>query len=176
MALSGAFGIAATVSPCILLPLKAEALSPPQKNLSFYNIHTGESLTCPYWIEGLYQEESLVQIQHLFRDHRTNQHHAIDPKLLDVLFSLQQSLETKKPFHLISGYRSAASNAMLCSASSGVASNSQHLFGKAADIALEDRTPSQIQRAAKALRAGGVGKYPFFVHVDTDRVRYWGGA
>lgn len=169
----GAFGVTTIMSPWGFV--KASVPIVPLKSLSFYNIHTGESLIdCPYWIDGDYQTESLMQIQYLFRDHRNEQQHCIDVNLLDLLFSLHQLLESRNPFHLISGYRSEATNAMLCEVSTGVASNSQHLYGKAADIALEDRTPSQIQKAARSLGGGGVGRYPFFVHIDTDRVRYWG--
>ncbi|MEI8295953.1 MAG: DUF882 domain-containing protein [Alphaproteobacteria bacterium] len=173
---------AAVVAPTLLIPsnrmgeLVDRSLPMPRRSLSFYNIHTGESLNrCVYWIDGQYQPEPLAAIHNLFRDHRNNQEREIDPKLIDMLASLSHKLEAgHKPFHLVSGYRSPASNAMLHNASTGVARNSQHLYGRAADIFVEGYSLSQLQKAAKSLKAGGVGRYSQFVHVDTGRVRYWG--
>jgi uncharacterized protein YcbK (DUF882 family) len=149
----------------------------PQEELflSFYNRHTGESLKkCVFWAQGGYNPEGLKDIQQLFRDHRTNTAHEIDRDLLHLLHQIHHALETSEPFHLISGYRSPKSNAMLNSRSCGVAKNSLHVYGKAADIDVPGRSLKQLQAAAKILRAGGVGRYTQFVHVDTGRVRYWG--
>jgi len=171
-------------APIMLVPsnlsqkLIKGAFQIPRRSLSFYNIHTGESLSrCVYWVEGEYQPEPLAAIHTLFRDHRTHEEHTIDPKLLDMLAALSHKLDAgNRPFHLVSGYRSSTSNTMLHEASTGVARNSQHLYGRAADIFMEGRSLKQIQQAAKSLKAGGVGRYSRFVHVDTGRVRYWGAV
>ena len=65
---------------------------------------------------------------------------------------------------------------MLRSQSSGVARNSLHMNGQAADIRLDNRSVSQIARAALACQAGGVGRYSGsgFVHMDCGDVRTWG--
>ena len=76
-----------------------------------------------------------------------------------------------KPIIINSAFRSIVVN----NAVKG-AKNSQHLCGKAADIMIPERTMKQVQQAAKSLRAGGVGRYSQFVHVDTGHVRYWGPA
>jgi uncharacterized protein YcbK (DUF882 family) len=78
---------------------------------------------------------------------------------------------------LLSGYRSPATNAMLRSNSRGVAKNSLHMKGQAADLRLKSRSVSQMARAAEACSAGGVGHYPRsnFVHMDCGPVRTWGG-
>jgi uncharacterized protein YcbK (DUF882 family) len=95
--------------------------------------------------------------------------------LLDLLFTLRGELEAKEPFHIISGYRSAATNGLLRASADGIARNSLHLYGQAADIRLPGLPLSALRRAAVALKAGGVGYYPRsdFVHVDIGRVRYW---
>lgn len=80
---------------------------------------------------------------------------------------------TDKPFHLISGYRSPETNALLRLRTHGVASKSQHTIGRAADIFVEGRSLKQIQKAALSLMAGGVGRYDSFVHVDTGKIRSW---
>lgn len=186
--LAGGTGFSAAVAPTLLIPkslgkaeLSPQALVPVNKGqdlfLSFYNRHTGESLKkCTFWAEGDYDLAALTEINKLFRDHRTHTIHEIDRNLLHVLHKIQKQLDTVEPFHLISGYRSPKTNKALNARSSGVAKMSQHVYGKAADIYVPGRNLKQVQGAAKALRAGGVGRYTEFVHVDTGRVRYWGAA
>jgi uncharacterized protein YcbK (DUF882 family) len=64
---------------------------------------------------------------------------------------------------------------MLRSKSSGVATHSLHMEGKAVDLRLSGVPTSHLREAALSLQAGGVGYYPAsdFVHVDTGRVRQW---
>ncbi len=145
------------------------------KKLSFHNLHTGENLRTEFWAEGKFIPEALGEINRVLRDHRTNEISAIDPALLDLLHALQRKIETKETFHVISGYRSPASNAQLRAHSGGVATRSLHMSGKAIDIALPGCKLADLRRAALSLRAGGVGYYPAsgFVHVDIGRVRQW---
>jgi uncharacterized protein YcbK (DUF882 family) len=148
---------------------------PPQRSLRFYNLHTGESLAATYCENGRYVEGALRDINYIMRDFRANEIKPIDPRLLDLLYSLNRRLYTQQPFHLISGYRSAATNAMLASRSEGVSRHSLHIEGKAADIRVPGRRLAEVWRAAIDLGSGGVGFYPRsdFVHVDVGRVRYW---
>ena len=85
-------------------------------------------------------------------------------------------LGCSEPFHIVSGYRSPKTNRMLMRQSRGVARNSYHLKGMAADIQLATRSVDQICSAALSLHAGGVGRYSRseFVHVDSGPVRGWG--
>jgi uncharacterized protein YcbK (DUF882 family) len=64
---------------------------------------------------------------------------------------------------------------MLNARSSGVATRSLHMDGKAIDIRLPGFQTKKLQRLAMSLKRGGVGYYAAsdFVHVDTGRVRYW---
>ncbi|HEY0663697.1 MAG TPA: DUF882 domain-containing protein, partial [Thiobacillaceae bacterium] len=62
------------------LPLPAiasQGLSTAERRLSFNNLHTGERLDLPYWIQGDYVPDALTEINHVLRDHRTNQVAAI---------------------------------------------------------------------------------------------------
>ena len=149
----------------------------PERKLSFYNIHTGESLSATYWAEGAYVGESLAEINHVLRDFRTNQAIAMDRGLLDLLYAINLKLDGKFPIHVISGYRSPATNAFLHAHSNGVAKHSLHMKGEAADIFLPGRDLSTLHRAALSMNRGGVGYYPHsnFVHVDVGRVRSWQG-
>ena len=106
----------------------------------------------------------------------------MDRRLLALLVSLREKLElgSNHPIGLISGYRSPATNAALHAAGgehSGVASRSQHMRGKATDIAVPGVTLDRLHQAALALGGGGVGYYPRdgFVHVDSGSVRHWAG-
>lgn len=147
----------------------------PARSLWFYNIHTGESSRVEYWHNGNYVPQALGEVYHILRDFRANEVKPIDLRLLDLLYVLSQSLGTTGPFHVISGYRSPATNAMLRAHSEGVAAHSLHIDGKAVDIRVPGRTLRQVREAALALRGGGVGYYPLsdFVHMDVGRMRWW---
>jgi uncharacterized protein YcbK (DUF882 family) len=161
-------------------PLQASGAAPrgAERVLSFFNLHTGERLQAAYCCEGVYQTEALGKINHILRDFRRNEIKAIDVKLLDLLHELGGVLGTGKPFHVISGYRSPATNAALQSqggARTGVATQSLHMVGKAIDIRIPGVRLDRLRSAARSLGLGGVGYYPAsdFVHVDTGRVREW---
>jgi uncharacterized protein YcbK (DUF882 family) len=150
----------------------------PDRTLSFFHTHTSERLTTAYCCNGEYIARELNDINHLLRDFRVNQIKPIDPRLLDLLFELNARLGSDQPFHVISGYRTPETNAMLHErggAHSGVATHSLHMDGKAIDIRVPGIKLEHLRDTAKTLRVGGVGFYPAsnFVHVDTGRVRYW---
>jgi uncharacterized protein YcbK (DUF882 family) len=152
----------------------AAADSEPRR-LKFYNLHTDERLEAEYFERGTYVPDALDAINHILRDFRRNEVKAIDPHLLDLLYTLNQRLDTSAPFDVISGYRSPLTNAMLHANSEGVAAHSLHIDGKAIDICVPGRDLATLHNTALAMRAGGVGYYPRsdFVHVDTGRVRRW---
>lgn len=169
-------GVMAGVATGLVLPHSmAKAASTPERTLSFLHLHTGEKLSATYWVEGEYVDESLHALNRLLRDHRSGESHTMDRGLFDLLFSLRESMDSSKPFHVISAYRSPKTNAMLSNKSRGVAKSSLHMQGKAIDIRLPGRDLQQLHKAARALKGGGVGLYTKsdFVHVDTGRVRYW---
>jgi len=150
------------------------ALDKPRQ-LSFYNVHTGEALKTVYWEDGDYVPGALREVNYFFRDFRANEVKSIDPGLLDLLYDIRSELETSRPFNLVSGYRSPTTNAWLASQSEGVARHSMHIEGRAADINIPGRQLLFLERVALALRVGGVGYYPRagFIHVDTGRIRRW---
>lgn len=147
----------------------------PERSLSLYNLHTGEALKTAYWFKGEYLSEALSEINHILRDFRTGEIIPIDTSLLDLLHTIHDNLGSQEMLHIISGYRSPATNAHLHEYSCGVASHSLHVQGKAADIRLPGCSLSTLRQAAVSLKRGGVGYYPGsdFIHVDVGRVRYW---
>ncbi|MFV8817742.1 DUF882 domain-containing protein [Haliea sp. E17] len=158
------------------LPTLARAAAASgQRLVAMHNLHTGESLEAAYWADGALRPEVLVQVNQFLRDHRTGDVHSIDTDLLDQMYQLQRASGVERPFEIISGYRSPATNASLHNASSGVAVKSLHMQGKAIDIRLPGVRLAQLRDSALSLQAGGVGYYAQsdFIHIDTGRVRRW---
>lgn len=156
-------------------PAAARVLPAPRRVLSLVSLHTGERTSTCYWRDGRYDPEALARIDHLLRDHRTNDVTRIDVRLLDLLVALRRTLDSDSPFHVISGYRSPRTNQALATKGRGVARKSLHMQGMAIDIRLPGRDLDGLWRAARSLKLGGVGHYPKsgFIHVDVGRVRYW---
>ena len=146
------------------------------RRLRMYSGRTGERIDMIYWIEGKYLKDSIKEINHFMRDWRTDQVKMIDLRTVDIMAAAHNLLDAEEPYMLLSGYRSPQTNAMLRSRSRGVAKNSLHMKGQAADLRLNTRSVSQISRAAIACRGGGVGRYSGsnFVHMDCGQVRSWG--
>lgn len=165
------------VALCSLIPSQAMASRSTKgiRNLSLYNRHTGEHNGGDYWVDGHYQHEVLADFDKLLRDHRQNIAAPMDKRLFDLLYSLQTNLDVNKEIHVISGYRSPKTNAMLANKSGGVAKKSYHMRGMAMDIAIPGVNLKHVRDAALALKLGGVGYYPSsgFVHVDCGPVRSW---
>ncbi|OMH28140.1 hypothetical protein BGP75_22345 [Motiliproteus sp. MSK22-1] len=165
---------AAAVSPVWASPSLA---SEYERSLTLYNLHTGEQTRSTYWVEGEYIDEELDSLSLLLRDHRSDTAIDMDPSLLDLLHDLKSVVGYQKPLHVISGYRSPKTNAMLRTNSNGVAKKSLHMQGKAIDIRLPGVNLDQLHSTALSLQAGGVGYYrrSNFIHLDVGRVRNWRG-
>ncbi len=163
----------------VLLPAPALALAsrlqPADQAISLLNIHTGETLNRVFRTDGAYVAETLSAVDRLLRDHRTGEVRPIDPRLLDQLHHVAAALDAREPFHVVSGYRSARTNEMLRRQGRDAAKHSFHLDGRAVDVRLPGTRLDDLRRAARDLRAGGVGHYPDpgFVHLDTGPVRTW---
>jgi uncharacterized protein YcbK (DUF882 family) len=171
--------ILAQTALCSVLPVSAlaaiERFSAPKRSLFMYNIHTDQELDVRYYAQGRYQPDALKQINYLLRDYRTGEIKPIRKELLNLLYSISRTLDGPAQFHIISGYRSPETNAMLRRRSKQVAKNSLHMKGEAVDIRIPDYDTRRLRNVCMKLKAGGVGYYPEsdFVHVDIGRVRYW---
>ncbi|HEA68807.1 MAG TPA: DUF882 domain-containing protein [Desulfobacterales bacterium] len=170
----GIFSVMASFQPALVLAHAKRSL-PSRRSLSFYNTQTTERLFINYYSKGKYKLNALEEINYILRDHRTGETRSIDIRLLDLLCAISQKLNTRSPFHVISGYRSPATNAMLRKKSRRVAKNSLHVRGKAVDIRLPKFKTALLRRTSMDLKQGGVGYYrrSNFVHVDVGRIRYW---
>lgn len=152
----------------------------PIRRIALHNLHTEECFEAVYYEEGRYLPEAMGKLKRVLRDFRNGEEHEIDTSLIDLLDSLRARTGARGPFHVISGYRSPATNAMLHEEHehSGVAVHSLHMQGEAIDIRLDDVALDHLRNAAFGLQRGGVGYYPAsdFVHVDVGDVRHWGFA
>jgi len=147
------------------------------RRVRMYSGRTGESLDTIYWIEGDYIKEAMAEINHFMRDWRTDGTKQIDPRTIDIMAASHRLMDVTEPYMMLSGYRSPQTNAMLRSKSRGVARNSLHVMGQAADLRLKCRSIPQMAKAAQACNSGGVGTYmrSNFVHMDCGPIRTWRG-
>ncbi|MGH6769951.1 MAG: DUF882 domain-containing protein [Xanthobacteraceae bacterium] len=147
------------------------------RTISFHHIHLKEDTTITYKVNGRYDAEALKKINWALRDWRTNAPTQMDPHLIDALWEVYREVGATEPIHVIGGYRSPATNAMLRRRSSGVAKYSQHMRGKAIDFFIPGVSLESVREAGLRVRRGGVGYYPSsgapFVHMDTGNVRHW---
>lgn len=147
------------------------------RRLTLKNLHTPEVLDVVYRRDEEYLPEALAQVEVLLRDYRTGDRHPIDPQLLDTLYEVAQRVGVDPVFSVISGYRSPQTNAVLHERSSGVASHSLHMEGRAIDVRLIHVDCADLAAKALDMKRGGVGYYrqSDFVHLDTGRFRSWRG-
>lgn len=147
------------------------------RRIRMYSGRTGESLDTIYWIEGEYIPEALKEINYFMRDWRSDEVMKMDARTVDIAAAAHRLMDVNEPYMLLSGYRTPKTNAMLRESSRGVARNSLHMKGQAADLRLKSRSVGQMYKAATACAAGGVGKYSRsnFVHMDCGPIRHWGG-
>ncbi len=126
--------------------------------------------------DGRLLEDGVRSLSWTFRDWRDHDAAVwIDYRLFDVLAFIQTaaSLETGAPAPLVvnSAYRTPRRNRTI----EGAARHSQHIVGRAADLATPDLDVAELARLADNAGAAGVGRYRRFVHVDVGREgRRWG--
>ncbi len=145
------------------------------RSLSLYHTHTKQSLQITYYSGGQYVPAAMTELKSFLAGWRDQKQGDMDPKLMDILWQIQQITGNHDTFEIISAFRSEETNALLHKSSTKVAKNSQHMLGKAIDVRLRGLDLAVLHHTARELRLGGVGYYPGsdFIHVDTARVRYW---
>ena len=171
--------LSALLAAGLVLPRSLHAVPGPdetrERRLKFFNTHTQERLEVCYLRDGQYHQDAIEAVNNILRDHRTNEVHPIDFRLLDLLHTIRTKAGQDSCLHIISGYRSPATNKELRRKSRRVASKSLHMLGYAVDIRIPGVRTSKVRKIAMRLGQGGVGFYPKsdFVHVDIGRVRAW---
>ncbi|OLP53570.1 ATP/GTP-binding protein [Rhizobium rhizosphaerae] len=147
------------------------------RTLKLYFVHTGEKAQITFKRNGRYDPKGLQQINQFLRDWRRNEPTRMDPRLLDLVWEVYQKSGSHEYIHVVSAYRSPATNGMLRSRTKGVAKKSQHMLGKAMDFYLPDVKLATLREIGMKFQVGGVGYYPTsgspFVHMDVGGVRAW---
>ena len=147
------------------------------RTLKLYFIHTKERAEITYKKNGKFIPSGLAEVNRFLRDWRRNEPTKMDPRVIDLLWEVYQSVGGRDYIHIVSAYRSPATNSMLRSRSKGVAEKSQHMLGKAIDFYIPGVPLAKIRAAGFKAEVGGVGYYPTsgspFVHLDVGNVRSW---
>jgi uncharacterized protein YcbK (DUF882 family) len=159
---------------CLIMTSNAQAAN---RSLPLFNPHTKATTTIPYKRNGRFDADGLRKLNRFLRDWRRNEITQMDPALFDLIWQVYKETGAKKPIHVVSGYRSPATNNMLRRRSRGVAKQSRHTKGQAMDFYLPGVPIKRIREVGLRMQAGGVGYYPRsnspFVHIDTGNVRHW---
>lgn len=139
---------------------------------------TKERMRVVYWKDGRLVPEGYWSACNLMRDVKANMMTYMDPAMLDILRGIVGYYEAwnwNYPIIITSGYRTVKTNNRL--ASEGAAKNSMHLYGRAADLYMQNIPVAHLAQLGKHFQRGGVGFYPRkgFVHLDTGRLRSWKG-
>ena len=145
------------------------------RKIAFRNSHTGEIFSGVYRVGDKYLPDAFDRINIVLRDFRSNELFPIDPRVMDIIYTVHQMTQKNEPYEILSGYRCPKTNQGLRSHGEGVAKNSLHMTGQAIDLRLPGFNTKQIKTLAVSLKAGGVGYYPKsnFVHMDSGDVRTW---
>jgi uncharacterized protein YcbK (DUF882 family) len=167
---------AAVMGLSALLPA-APVQAASERALYLYYTHTQETARIVFKRNGQYVQSGLNELNQFLRDWRRNEPTRMDPRLFDLVWEVYQDVGGTQPIHIVSAYRSPATNAALAAKSSGVADNSQHMRGTAMDFFIPGVPLTRLRAAAMKRQVGGVGYYPTsgspFVHLDTGSVRAW---
>lgn len=147
------------------------------RSLKLFYIHTKERAEIVFKRNGRYDQAGLNKLNRFLRDWRRNEPTKMDPRLFDLVWEVYRQANARDYIHVVSAYRSPATNAMLRRTRGGQATKSQHMLGKAIDFYIPGVKVSKLREIGMKLQGGGVGYYPKsgspFVHLDVAGVRAW---
>jgi uncharacterized protein YcbK (DUF882 family) len=140
--------------------------------INLLNLHTGELL--PVAGRGV---PSAALVNRFFRCRWTHRQTQMEPRLIRWVLAAARHFGAQE-VHVVSGFRHLKFNEMLRKKGRQVARRSNHRLGRAVDFRLVGVDVSRLFDYLKKRRLGGVGRYPKskFIHLDTGRVRTWGGT
>lgn len=155
----------------VALPATAQVRRPAGardvRRLAVQFAHTGAWFRGPFKAGNDYDPAAIEEFSAVVGDYRTREVKQFDPVVLDLIWRLGAETRVGQ-FTCVSGYRSPATNALV-----GGATDSQHLAARALDLWLPEGKLGEAIDRAVAMRAGGVGAYRSWVHLDTGAVRFW---
>jgi uncharacterized protein YcbK (DUF882 family) len=145
----------------------------PAPVINIYNTWTHEFLAVNAGTDPDVPQDT---VNRFLRCHFTNEPATMDARLFSALVKAANHFNSDR-IDIVSGYRAPKYNLILRKKGRQVARNSQHTHGSAVDFRVHGVSVDRLHRWARGLGLGGVGYYPSsgFIHIDTDRVRYWTG-
>jgi uncharacterized protein YcbK (DUF882 family) len=170
--LAGGAGLATTF---LAAPAIAQSLTGGVRRIGIRRVQTGDAFEGVYWRDGRYERDALRRLDAIMRDPGMDEATPMDPRLFDVLATVQRRLGSDDTWLVISGYRTPETNANRARQSRRVSRASLHMSGMAADCRLPGRDALGIARVAADMQTGGVGLYrrDGFVHLDCGPARRW---
>ncbi|MEJ0062219.1 MAG: DUF882 domain-containing protein [Alphaproteobacteria bacterium] len=148
--------------------------------ISLRHAPSGETVNVLYVHDWRYDSAALGKINRICRDRHNGEEARIDPKLMDFIADMRDSigLPETATFDILSCYRSSDTNAALAQSDRNVARNSLHMKGRAIDLRVPNLTGKAMAGIARTMQRGGVAFYPKsgHVHIDTGGVRTWNGG
>jgi uncharacterized protein YcbK (DUF882 family) len=168
-------GTAGLATGFLAAPAVAQSLGGGARRIHIRRVQTGDAFEGVYWRDGSYQRDALRRLNAIMRDPGMDEETPMDPRLFDVLNTVQRHLGSEEGWLVISGYRTPETNANRASQSRRVSRASLHMSGMAADCRLPGREAMGIARVAADMQTGGVGLYrrDGFVHLDCGPARRW---
>ena len=156
-------------------PAVVSARASLRRTLDVRNDQTGDSFKGTYFGDGYYEPDAMTELDHLMRDFHADESTMMDVRLYDIFAAIQDSLDTREPLVITSGYRTQRTNDKLRRRNRWAAKNSLHIPGMAADLKIKGVSSKQLVRVVTSLKMGGVGSYrgSNFIHVDVGAVRSW---
>ncbi len=154
------------------------------RTLSVIRPQSGERANVLYWKDGEVIDAAYQELCHLMRDVNGKETAPIDPKLFETLWGTQAFVARygiDHPLEILSGFRTARSNAKLIEQGVPAARQSLHIRGMAADIRIANLNAEVLGGLVRSFRQGGVGFYyragpkGGWIHADTGLQRTWKG-
>jgi uncharacterized protein YcbK (DUF882 family) len=154
------------------------------REINWIRPQTGETLRVVYWKDGQLNDGAYERMCHILRDVEARKSHAMDPQLIDTLWACQAFCARygiHHPVHILSGFRTPATNDRLVEQGLPAARKSLHLDGRAADVRIVDLNSDILGSLVQSFARGGVGFYSRpgvtggWIHTDTGVNRVWRG-
>ena len=156
-------------------PAVAQVWGGRARALGIRRLQTGENFSGVYWRDGRYDRTALDRLNWVMRDPGMAEATPMDPRLFDILATVQDRVGSDEPWLVTSGYRAPETNASRARQSGRVSRVSFHMSGMAADVQMPGRSAVGLARSAAELQLGGVGVYrgSGFIHLDCGPPRRW---
>ncbi len=105
--------VAALIAVPVLIGSATLAAAEGDRSLKLFFTHTGERATITFKRDGRFDPGGLAQINRFLRDWRRNEPARMDPRLLDLVWEVYDRSGASDYIHIVSAYRSPATNSML---------------------------------------------------------------